>query len=419
MEPPRHLLLGYAQDPGDREYQEDAIGFRTVPLDGERETPSLVVLADGMGGHTGGKIASETAIRAFLNTYDEDAGGAPADKLDAALNAANTAIAAAVRDDPQLKGMGCTLIAIAFTGDGGHWISVGDSPMWLHAGGELKRINADHSMSSVLKDLVADGRMTAEEAANDPRRSALRSALTGAAIAMVDRSETPLSLAPGDCLVLASDGLDTVGDDKLAQLLCAARDDAGALSDDLVAATLAADQPGQDNVSVIVIRAPGEPGVRRSDLTAATLPRTQAETRRQAPLERSGDHQDTHRRNRLLMPLFVIIVLVGLAWLAMTWMNASREASEPAGPIGPGSVEPAPLPAPPETGEDNPDDQGDPAPQQPLPPEPVPNPENEISTAPEPAPNLDEETSAASDPESDTNQDLDANPGASGGEADG
>ncbi len=383
MKPPRHLLFGYAQDRGERAYQEDAIGFRTLPLDAGRETPSLMVLADGMGGHTGGKIAAETAIRTFLETYDEDAAGQPGDKLDAALDAANSAIAASVAENQELQGMGCTLVAIAFTEAGGHWISVGDSPMWLYSGKGLARLNADHSMSSVLSQLVADGRMTAQEAAVDPRRSALRSALTGAEIAMVDRSPVPLVLAPGDCLVMASDGLDTIEEARLGELLAEPGETAQGLAEALVAETLAAGQPGQDNVSVVIVRAPGASCVRRSDLSTATLPRNEAPTHQRAPLERAGDAHSgqKHLATRRIVPIALLVVVIGLAWLAASWVQAIRTASEPAGPIGPGTISPDEPPQ-----QDGPE--ADPSPEAP----------SETGTAPR------REAPSSRDPDADANE---------------
>ncbi|MYK88913.1 MAG: SpoIIE family protein phosphatase, partial [Acidobacteria bacterium] len=130
---------------GAREAQEDEFGF----IDGSTLDPDgrhpVVIVADGMGGHAGGEMAGRLAVRAFVDAYGLD--GAPADRLGAALDAANRSIDDAVRENLSLDGMGATLVAATVTTDGLEWISVGDSPLYLYRAGRLKRLNEDHSMA--------------------------------------------------------------------------------------------------------------------------------------------------------------------------------------------------------------------------------------------------------------------------------
>ena len=129
---------------GRRELQEDELGFIDGPtLDPGSQHP-VVIVADGMGGHASGELASRLAVRAFIEAYGTE--GRPADQLRAALDRANQAIDDAIRDNLSLDGMGTTLVAAAVTADGLEWISVGDSPLYLCRGGRLKRLNEDHSM---------------------------------------------------------------------------------------------------------------------------------------------------------------------------------------------------------------------------------------------------------------------------------
>ena len=96
---------------------------------------------------------------------------------------------------------------------------MGDSPLWLFRDGRLRRLNADHSMAPVLASLVAAGRMTAEQAATDSKRHALRSAVMGDAIHLVDVSSQPVAVRKTDRLLLASDGLMTLVDEEIERIL--------------------------------------------------------------------------------------------------------------------------------------------------------------------------------------------------------
>jgi hypothetical protein len=150
--------------------------------------------------------------------------------------------------------MGCTLVGAAITEGGLQWISVGDSPFWLFRGDRLIRLNADHSMAPLLAEQVAAGKMSAEEAAHHPQRNALRSAVIGDSLPLVDLKDTPMALEPGDRLVLSSDGLETLSDDEIAEVLReGAADDPESLAARLLAAVEARNRKGQDNTTVVIV----------------------------------------------------------------------------------------------------------------------------------------------------------------------
>lgn len=246
------------QIPGQRDYQEDDYGLldgRDLGLDGREH--SMLLVADGMGGHVGGATASGLLSKTFVEAYPQ-AAGPIVDRLRTCLDEANAALAAAVAENPALASMGSTLVAAVVSREGLNWISVGDSPLWLFRAGQLERLNADHSMAPVLADLVATGRMTAEEAAQDPSRHSLRSAVMGDDIAMIDVSSQPVAVQQGDRLLLASDGLMTLSDQEIAEILAQTQD---APLEDSVAALIqaveAAKHPHQDNATVLLY-APAE-----------------------------------------------------------------------------------------------------------------------------------------------------------------
>lgn len=241
------MKAGIAQWIGCRDKQEDSYRVKYFP-DG-----LLVVVADGMGGHHNGALASAEAVRAFEDSFAESASAEQpvAERLLVALNVANEAVGRAFADS--CKRGGTTLVA-AFIGQGViRWVSVGDSPLLLWRGGRLLRLNADHSLRSVLMEYVSAGTMSHSEAMQ--RGHQLRSALTGAEMALVDAPATPQPLLPGDRIIVATDGVDDlllapVLADEVRELLS---DRDGNLSVRVVEACQALHDPGADNVTVVCV----------------------------------------------------------------------------------------------------------------------------------------------------------------------
>jgi len=245
---------------GARDYQEDASAVWAPESRSGADAPAaesgplVAVLADGMGGHVGGALASRMVCDSFISAFGE-LDGERAQRLLGALRTANGAIAAKVKANPMLSGMGSTLIAAVFGAQGVEWVSVGDSPLLLYRRGEIALLNEDHSLAPELDRLVAIGRMTAEQAKADPRRHMLRSAVTGDELDLVDVSRKPLALEPGDYVILASDGLHTLETAEIARVVAAsAANGAEAVADALIRAVEAVRDPHQDNTTVIAVR---------------------------------------------------------------------------------------------------------------------------------------------------------------------
>lgn len=199
----------------------------------------VVAVADGMGGHQAGEVASATAIAALQESL---AGGAA---VGDAVSNANDAVVAKAADDSALRGMGTTLTVGVLDGTTlviGH---VGDSRAYLLRAGTLRQVTTDHS---VVAELVATGEITEAEALTDPRRAMITRVVGIESPIEVD--VLPLELEPGDRLLLCSDGLTTmVRDDAIAEIL-ATEDDRSRAADELVqAANLAG---GADNITVLV-----------------------------------------------------------------------------------------------------------------------------------------------------------------------
>ncbi|GAA0837610.1 Stp1/IreP family PP2C-type Ser/Thr phosphatase [Streptosporangium amethystogenes subsp. fukuiense] len=165
----------------------------------------LLAVADGMGGHAHGEVASSVAIAA-MSSLDADAqGGDLLSTIEAAVRDANRKLHEMVGRDPSLKGMGTTLTAMLWSGTRVALVHVGDSRAYLLRAGELYQITHDHTL---VQSLVDDGRITAEEAATHPQRSILLRALDGSG--EVDPDLSLREAQVGDRYLLCSDGLSGV-----------------------------------------------------------------------------------------------------------------------------------------------------------------------------------------------------------------
>jgi protein phosphatase len=241
---------------GTRANQEDAFeiwpsGAQAVTQRGEG---LLAVVADGMGGHAGGEVAGELACSTFVATFT-GADGATGPRLRQALDAGNSAIAEQVARDGSLRGMGCTLIGAWIDGEGLHWVSVGDSLLILFRAPDVLRLNADHSLGAFLDEQVRTGKISAAEAEKNPYRNALRSALTGKAIEILDLQPDPYPLAEGDWIILASDGIATLEGDEIGDIVYANRDVLPEeMAEKLIAAIEEKHAPDQDNTTVLVLK---------------------------------------------------------------------------------------------------------------------------------------------------------------------
>lgn len=232
-----------AQWIGKREHQEDSYLVRHYPAG------TLAVLCDGMGGHQFGALASSTAAKEFVDAFEGDSDSPVSQRLLNALEAANVAVRAAFSE---VGAYGGTTLVAAYIGGGVlWWVSVGDSPLYLWRHHRLIRLNEDHSMRAVYMQYVQSGCLTFEEAVM--RGHALRSAVTGEAISMIDSSVTPYPLLPGDRIILTSDGTDdllytsVLADDVKALL----DERSGNLAVRITEACRLLENPYADNVTVV------------------------------------------------------------------------------------------------------------------------------------------------------------------------
>jgi protein phosphatase len=208
--------------------------------------PRLLAMADGMGGHAGGDIASSVVIGALVDLDEQALGSAEASKaLLSRIESANHELADMVKADPALHGMGTTLIAILRSQNKLVLAHIGDSRAFLGRDGTLTQITKDHSF---VQSLVDEGRITPDEAIGHPQRSLVTRVLTGQ-----DDDEPDLTVREarvGDRYVIASDGLtDYVAADTISDIVNAG-DPPGPTADRLVELALKAGAP--DNVTIVI-----------------------------------------------------------------------------------------------------------------------------------------------------------------------
>lgn len=218
-----------------RENNEDSV---FPPSSGDSDEAVLTIVADGMGGHVAGEVASRLAINAAASS-DVD----PGDRV----AAGNRAIREEVARDPSLEGMGTTMTLLSIR-DGvatiGH---VGDSRAYLLRDGQLRQLTEDHTVAA---EYVALGRLSADEAATHPQRHMLTRTLGLTRFVNVDEME--LELEEGDRLLICSDGLTEMVDDAtIAATLSEGSPDEVVW--DLI--EQANDAGGVDNITVAVVAA--------------------------------------------------------------------------------------------------------------------------------------------------------------------
>ncbi len=239
---------------GARAYQEDSFATLDVEMADGEAAALLTILADGMGGAAGGAVASRAVVEVFAREFPAARGTADT-RFRTCLNAATAGLRAREIADPRLSGMGTTVVAALYDGRSLDWLSVGDSPMWLYAARALERLNADHSMAPFLERLVQAGELSPEAARMDRRRHMLRSVVTGSPPDLVDCGSRDCRLQPGDFLLIASDGIETLAEAEIARELGAADGSADAAAGALDRAVRAAAGPGQDNVTFLLLSA--------------------------------------------------------------------------------------------------------------------------------------------------------------------
>ena len=246
-----------ALDRGGRDYQEDTL----VSDFAVGDDLGIVVLADGMGGHSAGDVASKTVVTEVYSElkFHSDLFFDHAQHLSTlmagAIQNANDCVREAMIENPESRGMGSTIVAAVMAGNQMYWSSVGDSPLYHYRSGSMTQVNEDHSMAPQIDAMVAAGALRPEEAATHPDRNSLTAAVAGGKIARMDNRGVALELKAGDIVVVSSDGLQFLDNKAITKIISRNRRKPSAdIANALLQAVKGLDDPEQDNISFAVIK---------------------------------------------------------------------------------------------------------------------------------------------------------------------
>lgn len=267
----------------------------------------LVVVCDGMGGHAGGERASRLAVQEFNAAIDANDDDARA-MFERAVARANEAVYRESTQNADTAGMGTTLVAALVRAGRALVVNVGDSRAYRWHANRLERISLDHS---VVEELVAAGRITAEQARVHPQRNIITRALGTSASVQPDLFE--VEIGPGDGLLLATDGLHGMIADDVIEDILRRRALPDAACDELVAAALAAG--GDDNVTVALVRSGEDAAIAAASATTDPV--------------RAGDAPRTRRNGAAWLWVVLTLAAAATAWVllvARPWERADNLA---------------------------------------------------------------------------------------------
>ncbi|MDP6978225.1 MAG: Stp1/IreP family PP2C-type Ser/Thr phosphatase [Myxococcota bacterium] len=273
----------------------------------------LFVVADGMGGHRGGATASRLATETIGEVF-RTAKHEAADTLFEAIATANQCVHQASVDDPELRGMGTTIVCMLFGRDGRVWVAhVGDSRAYrLHREG-IEQLTQDHS---VVGEMVRRGLITNDEANTHPRRNEILRSV--GVESEVDVDVAQVVATPGDRYVLCSDGLTgLVADDEICEVV--RENPAEAAAEQLV--KMANARGGHDNVTVQIIAVPAAGDEPQAD--AAVL----------------ASKQPRPTSARWWVGAAILLAAAAATWFVLSMVASHGSSSAPGAP---GSVQEAP-----------------------------------------------------------------------------
>jgi len=315
---------------GARDYQEDAFMVSLLSDTDEGMASALVIMADGMGGHAAGNVASNMVVATFNKAFQSEFNGRDVPvSLTSALNRANQQIHDSIAETPALRGMGCTMVSAYLEDNNLYWVSVGDSHLYLIRDRELIKQNADHSYGAYI-DLMKEQGMEIEEQPG-MSRNMLMSAMTGEEISSIDCPNSAVKLKPGDRLIIASDGLDTLGAGAIIQYSswsATARECVYAL----LKAVEEANKINQDNTTIIVIDVKERP-----EIVEAPQNPKESLSKIIASEPNESTWQPPKQKKSLAGLIRAVIILLLLAggyyvwqqgWLDSTVSSVSKQASQ-------------------------------------------------------------------------------------------
>lgn len=240
------MKISYGTDVGiTRKENQDSVYIHSFS-----DSSGLFIVADGMGGYEGGKLASSSAVerisKYIINDFNDNLKGEEIrELLQMSIKEASGEIYKISSGKRELRGMGTTVVVCIVSGGVLYTASVGDSRGYLYTDGVLKQITTDHSL---VYDLYSKGLISKEEARKHPQKNVITRAVGSEAIVLIDTFETKLKA--NDIILICSDGLHTmVSEEKISEILETSCENT---AEKLI--NLANENGGKDNITVITVK---------------------------------------------------------------------------------------------------------------------------------------------------------------------
>jgi protein phosphatase len=225
-----------------RTVNQDYVYYSVTPVG---NLPNLFVLADGMGGHKAGDMASRYSVETFVNYVGSTDGVDPISILDEGMVRANAAVLAKAGEAEEYNGMGTTMVVACVIGSILYVANVGDSRLYI-LGKELRQVTRDHSY---VEEMVSLGAIDRSAARTHKRKNEITRAIGGEDTVMPDFF--PIDLQEGDRILMCSDGLTNMVEDFVIERILKNTEDLDEAARSLI--DLANDNGGKDNISVILV----------------------------------------------------------------------------------------------------------------------------------------------------------------------
>ncbi len=225
-----------------RDMNQDYIFVSEKPVG---NLPNLFLVADGMGGHRAGDLASEYTVSMIREAVEKSMRNIPFQILKGAFQYANQRLIEKARESAAYEGMGTTLVAATVEGDMAYVVNVGDSRLYK-VGKEIEQVTEDHSL---VEEMVRMGEISKEEARNHPERNIITRAIGAAET--VEPDYFTAHLEPGECLLLCSDGLSNMVEDFRIKEILDRRTDIRTAVKELI--DTANRNGGRDNIAVVLV----------------------------------------------------------------------------------------------------------------------------------------------------------------------
>ncbi len=225
-----------------RDINQDYIFISETPVG---NLPNLFLVADGMGGHKAGDLASEYTVSRIREAVEKSMQNIPLQILKSAFHYANQRLLEKAQESESYMGMGTTLVAVTVVDNTAYVANVGDSRLYK-VGKDIQQITTDHSL---VEEMVRMGEISREQARNHPEKNIITRAIGVSGQAEPDYFDT--NLEPGECLLLCSDGLSNMIEDSQIREILERRVDLKSGAQELV--DTANRNGGRDNIAVVLV----------------------------------------------------------------------------------------------------------------------------------------------------------------------